>query len=96
MDIDTIKEKTIPILKSKGVTKASIFGSYAKDTATTTSDIDLLIDFKDKKSLLDLISLKADLEKITDKRVDLLTYRSINPLIRDEILNSQQIIYEES
>jgi hypothetical protein len=87
--------KMIPILKNQGVLKASLFGSFARGDETSNSDIDLLVKFARGKTLLDLIGLKLDLEKKLGKKIDILTYDSIHPFLKDRILKEQQIIYEK-
>ncbi len=43
-DIETIKEKTIPIAEKYGVKRMSLFGSYARGEADDKSDVDILIE----------------------------------------------------
>lgn len=95
MTIQNIGTKIIPTLKSQGVVKAAIFGSYARGDTQKSSDIDLLIEYGERKSLLDLVGLKLDLEDILGRKVDLLTYGCLHPLLKDIILKEQKIIYEE-
>lgn len=95
MTAQSIKKKIIPILKRQGVTKAALFGSAAKDEMKKKSDIDILIQFSGKKSLLDLVRVQFMLEDKLNKKVDLLTYNSIHPLLKDIILREQKIIYEK-
>lgn len=95
MTIKAIEKKIVPILKRQGVTKAALFGSVVRGEAKKRSDIDILIRFKAGKSLLDLVRLEFDLEKKLGKKVDLLTYNSIHPLLKKIILNEQKIIYEK-
>jgi len=70
-DLEEIKKKAIPILKEAGVTRSSVFGSYARGENKKNSDIDLLIDFP------------------RGRKVDLVTYNSIHPLLKDRILAEQ-------
>ncbi|MBU1071144.1 nucleotidyltransferase family protein [Patescibacteria group bacterium] len=95
MNLQTIKTKTTPILENEGIVKAAVFGSYATEEAKQNSDVDLLIKFTGRKSLFDLVGLKLELENVLKKKVDLLTYRSIHPLLQDTILSEQKIIYEK-
>jgi predicted nucleotidyltransferase len=95
MTIQDISIKIIPVLKSQGVLKAALFGSYVKREAKKSSDIDLLVELADNKSLLDLVGLKLDLEDVLKKRVDVLTYDAIHPLLKDIILKEQRVIYEK-
>lgn len=94
MTTQTIKEKILPILKRQGVTKAAFFGSFARGEEGKKSDIDILVNLKKDQSLLDLVGLKLDLQKKLGRKVDLLTYNGIHPLLRDKILNEQKVIYE--
>ncbi|NPA62522.1 MAG: nucleotidyltransferase family protein [Methanococci archaeon] len=87
MNINEIKRKITPILLKHGVKRASIFGSYARNEQKETSDIDILVEFDKKKSLLDLVRLKYELEEVLGKEVDILTYNSIHPLLKERILN---------
>lgn len=89
MKIDQIKSKVIPILKQAGVTKSAIFGSYARGDQTKGSDIDILVELPKDSSLLDLVGLEMDLKKAMGRKVDLLTYNSIHPLLKDYIQKDQ-------
>jgi uncharacterized protein len=91
--IASIKKKAIPILKKHAVKRASIFGSFARGTAKSRSDVDFLIEYKKKdKSLFDLVDLKSELEKSLDRKVDVITYSSIYWRIRERILAEQIVI----
>ena len=78
------KEKIIKILKKNGVKRAGIFGSYARGEQTKDSDVDILIEFDG--SLLTLVGIGMKLEKKLKKKVDLITYRGINPHLKKYIL----------
>ena len=84
--------KIVGVLKKHDVTKAGIFGSYARGEANSKSDVDILIRFKGTKSLLDLVGLKLELEEMLEKKVHLITYQSINPLIKKNILLEEKRI----
>lgn len=84
-----IKRKAAPILKNADVKKASLFGSYARGDNTKESDIDFLVDLPRGKTLLDLVGIKQDLEETFNKKVEVITYNSINPLLKDSILKHQ-------
>lgn len=95
MTMKNIKKKILPILKRQGVTRAALFGSVAKGEARKSSDIDILVNLTKDKTLLDLAGLKLELEERLGKKVDVLTYNGIYPLLKDRILNEQKIIYEK-
>ncbi len=87
-----LRYRILPVLKRHGVAKAGIFGSFARGEAKKNSDIDILIKFKGKKSLLDLAGLEIELEKKLGRKVDVLTYNSVHPLLKDKILNEEVAI----
>ena len=88
--IEKIKKKIVPILKKNNIKRAGIFGSYARGEQKKNSDIDLLIEIKNKNfSLFDLIRLKIYLEKKLKKEIDLTEYSSIHPLIKKEVLKEE-------
>lgn len=80
----------IGILKKHNIKKASIFGSFAKGTNKKDSDLDILVDFKG--TLLEFIALKNEIEKKLGKKVDLVTYKSLHPLLKKEILLTKKDI----
>jgi len=89
---EEIKGIIIDTLKKFGVKKASLFGSVVRGETTMESDVDLLVEFKGRKSLLDLVRLKTRLEELLGRKVDVLTYKSINPRLKKRILNEQKVI----
>jgi predicted nucleotidyltransferase len=91
--MNDIKKVIMPILQSYGVKKAAIFGSFARDEQTDQSDVDILIEPPDSMGL-SFVRLKRDLEEKLNKKVDLVTYRTIHPLLRQDILKNQKIIYD--
>ena len=91
-EINEIRQKAVPVLKRNGVVKAGIFGSYATGKAGKKSDVDMLVKFSGKKSLLDLAGLKIELERKLGKKVDVLTYNSVHPLLRNRIFKEEERI----
>lgn len=84
MEIEKIKSEIILVLKKYDVKKASLFDSIARGEGTEKSDIDILVEFEGRKSLLDLAELKIELEEKLNRKVDVLTYRSTHPLLREK------------
>jgi predicted nucleotidyltransferase len=89
-----IKKKITFILKRHNVKKAAIFGSVGRGDFKKTSDVDILIEFKNSKdkSLLDLVSLKLDLEEALKKKVDVVEYSAIKPILKKSILENQALV----
>jgi hypothetical protein len=74
-------------VKARGATSLYLFGSAARDDATTESDLDLFIDYDSNKkfSLVDLVSIKLLLEDALGVEVDVTTRDSLHPMLREEI-----------
>ena len=87
--IEPVREKIIDILRENGVKRASSFGSVVLGEMTEDSDVDLLVKFEGRRSLLDLAHLKNELEDAVNRSVDLLTYKSIHPHLKDRIMAEQ-------
>lgn len=90
-NIDSLKKIIVPILKKNDVVKAGIFGSYARGEQNRKSDIDILIKYgkKKRKSLLDLVGLKQELEEKLKKKVDLAEYSIVHRLLKDRIFKEE-------
>jgi len=84
-----LAEKIKPILIRGGVVSAALFGSQARGEAKTDSDLDLLVEYKDGTTLLDVAGLKAELEKELDRPVDLVSKKYLHHRIRERVLNEQ-------
>jgi len=87
-----IKRQALPVLRKHGVLRAAIFGSFARGEAGACSDLDILVELPDTKSLLDLVALKLDLQEALGREVDVLTYRALHPRIKDRVLKEQVVI----
>ena len=87
-ELKQITKIVVPILKKKGIKKAGIFGSYAQGNQKKKSDIDILI--QPKKGMgLEFIGLALELEEKLGKKVDLVTYRSLHPYLKESILSGE-------
>jgi predicted nucleotidyltransferase len=84
----------IQICRQNNVAKIGVFGSMARGEATAQSDIDLLVYFSKRTSLLALVGLERQLSTALGRKVDLLTEAALSPYLRERIKREVQIIYE--
>lgn len=89
MKIDDIKKKILPVLRRHDIKKAGIFGSVAEGNMKKNSDVDILVEIKRDLSLLGFIGLEMELEKALKRKVDLVEYCAIHPLLRRQILRQE-------
>ena len=77
--------RIITILNKYKANRISIFGSYVTGLDSPKSDIDILVEFSNRKSLLELVSIENELIDELGINVDLLTEKSISPYLIDDI-----------
>ena len=82
----------IKICRENDVTSVGLFGSMARGEATEKSDVDLLVKFGKRKSLLGVVKLERELTMALGRKVELLTESALSPYIRDNILHDLEII----
>jgi predicted nucleotidyltransferase len=87
--IEEIKQKVIPILKEYKISKAGIFGSYARGEQKTKSDVDILVETGQDMDLFEFVHLKLLLQKVMKKKVDLVEYELIRKELKEQILNDE-------
>lgn len=86
--LQKIKPTIIPILKKNKIKRAGIFGSYARNTHTKESDIDILIEPAPNMGFA-VARLKEQLAKALKKKVDLVSYSGLSPYLRQKILKEE-------
>ena len=95
--INDIKKILHEILNDTNIEKAILFGSYAKNTPTKTSDIDLLIDSNGKIKGLKFFALIDKIREKLDKEVDIIEITEIDKgsRIEKEIEKTGVVVYEK-
>ena len=83
MDIKTVNDlekaiKSENLFEKYNLEKIGVFGSFAR--GEFANDIDFYIDLE-KYNFKNLMSLKKDLETITEKEVDIMLEKYANPII---------------
>lgn len=82
------KEEILKILAPYQPVKVGIFGSYARGENTENSDLDILVKFNTRVSLLELVQLEQALSDQLNLPIDLLTENALrNPRLSELILH---------
>ena len=84
------------LYRNQGVNYLGLFGSYARGEATTNSDIDLLIDFDQSKSLFELADISLFLKSLLGQKVDLIDRDSIKKALKPYIEQDLITVYKNS
>ncbi len=99
--IDVRKNKIAAFCQRNGIKRLALFGSVLRDDFTAESDVDVIVEFEPGKTPgLKYIDMQDELSVIYGRKVDLHTFRGVesNPnwLLRNEILNSAEAVYEQT
>ncbi len=93
-----IKEIITNYFTNLPVKKVYLFGSFAENRQTESSDIDIMVDVdygKQNVSLLDFIGWKMDLERLIGREVDLVSEDGLSKHIRPFIDKAKVLLYEK-
>lgn len=90
IDLDKIRQyfSTQPVLK------AWLFGSFARGEQTEDSDVDIMVNFSDSITLFKHINIISDLEKLLNKKVDIVPADQMYPRVRRHADKEKILIYE--
>lgn len=81
------------IAKNNNITYLGLFGSYARGEQTDKSDVDLLVNFNKRLSLLDLIDTENQLSRALNAPVDLIPSNSLNKHVEAYVAKDLITIY---
>mgnify|MGYP001176781857 CR=1 FL=1 len=84
--VQTLKRQNAELTGKFGVKSLLLFGSIARDEASPTSDVDLLVEFNRPVGYFGLFALQDYLEKLLGCPVDLGTPDSLKPYIRERVM----------
>jgi len=80
------RAEIIRIAEKHGARNIRVFGSVARGEADQQSDVDFLIEAGPKRTPFFPGGLVAELEELLGRKVDVVTEKALNPLLRDQVL----------
>jgi predicted nucleotidyltransferase len=81
------REEIARIAAAHGARNVRVFGSAGRGEADEASDLDLLVDMAEGRSLFDLVALSDALEDSLGIEVDVVTEGGLSPYMRDRVLD---------
>jgi predicted nucleotidyltransferase len=86
--LQTLRQNRDELAQRHGIRSLALFGSAARDEATESSDVDLLVEFDRPVGLFHLIGAQQYLERLLGvRKVDLVLRHSVIDELRDDILH---------
>jgi len=92
-DVLSIIQQNRKSIKTLGVKKLGLFGSFVREEQNKNSDIDLMVEFdKGKKTFDNFMQLSFLLEDLLGKKIEWVTTDSMSPYIRPYILKEVEYV----
>ena len=80
--LDLLRTHKSVLAERFGVTSLALFGSFARDQATDTSDVDVLVSFREPATWKSYFGVQFYIEDLLGRRVDLVTDNALRPELR--------------
>ena len=90
--VEKNRSQILSLAKENGVCNVRVFGSMARNDAGPDSDLDLLVDIEDGKSGLALGGFLIDVSELIHRKVDVVTEKSLHPVIHDKVLREARAL----
>lgn len=87
--------KVRDFFKGKPVLKAYLFGSSSREEADDNSDVDILVELDYSVPVgLEFVKMQLELQELLERKVDLLTVKSLSKYLTPIIDEEKILIYE--
>lgn len=90
------QKSSTDLYENQGITYLGLFGSSARGEAKKNSDVDILIDFNQTKSLFEMANISLYFKKLLDQKVDLVDKKSLKKALIPYINQDLITIYEKN
>ncbi len=84
------RKEIYQIAKLYGAHNIRVFGSVNRESDEPESDVDFLVDLEKDRSLLDLSGLVLDLQKLLNRKVDVVTENGLHWYLKETIINEAE------
>ena len=93
LTLERTRQVVTEVGQKYGIKNAYLFGSYAKNEATETSDVDIIMERGDVRTYDDYFDMHEELEKGLGTKVDLVSMDGVKPRFYELIKNDRILLY---
>lgn len=91
---DVLQQALADFCQRYGIARLDVFGSVARDEEASDSDVDVLYDLVPGRHLTwEIVDASDELAEILARPVDLVSRRSVHPLLRDRVEAEARTLY---
>ncbi len=87
------KASILALAKKNGIINVRVFGSMVRGDATSSSDVDFLVELEEGRSGLALGGFLMDVTDLLGRPVDVVTEKALHPRIQAQVLSEAQPLY---
>ena len=93
--ISILQQHKTSLLQKYPIASIAVFGSYARNTQTANSDVDILVEFNDRIGTA-FIDLANEIERLLGVKTDLVSKRAIKPKYLEAIQSDLTYVWARS
>ena len=90
----TERQGLIEIANNHDISFLALFGSFARGTATSESDIDIAVRFAKPIDLIEFVGIRLEMEALLGRSVDLIPIDDVYPFVRETMMQDLIVVYE--
>ncbi|PSQ76166.1 MAG: hypothetical protein BRD33_03505 [Bacteroidetes bacterium QH_6_63_17] len=89
------KTELARLCRERGIVFAGLFGSQARADASAESDVDLLVRFDGRRSLIDQARIEREIGEAIGHSVDLVTQQALSPYLRNRVETDLEVLVDD-
>ena len=89
------KTKLARLCREHGIVFAGLFGSRARGEASPESDVDVVVRFGERRSLIDQARVEREIGEAMGRSVDLVTENALSPYLRDQVEADLEVLVDD-
>ena len=87
MDKQQLYQSLKTYLLQKNISRAAVFGSFARNEETEQSDIDLLIE-TEGLTMFDILRIEDELQTLLKRKIDLVEFKAVKSTINKYVFSN--------